>query len=161
MIRWAAVAAMMWAGGPALALSCLAPDVARDFQQADASDEVFIAVLGNLTFDPSRLPESDFVNQEQTPPETDIPARLEGRSLTRQGFTRAFTRDVTLRVLCFGPWCGGTTPGRVMAFLRRDGTEYTLFADPCGTRLYPDPRPDQIETITACMAGRACKPREM
>lgn len=144
--------------GPALALSCLPPDPVRDFIQADEAEDIWIVVEGRLNFDSSRLPEQDLARND-APPETDIPARLEGLSLGPDGFSRAFDRDITLRVLCFGPWCGGAEAGRdYLGFLKREGDGYVAFADPCGNRLYAEPTDAMRDALTRCMRGDVCQP---
>ena len=130
----------------------------HDFVQADEAEDIWIVVEGRLSFDPARLPVQDLSRQD-APPETDIPARLKGRSLSPEGFVRPFARDVTLRVLCFGPWCGGAGDGEdYIAFLKRDGAGYIAFADPCGNRLYPEPTEAMRKALAQCMRGGPCEP---
>ncbi|SIS85453.1 hypothetical protein SAMN05421759_104324 [Roseivivax lentus] len=145
---------------PALALSCLPADIARDYQRAEEDDAAWIVVTGKLTFDEARLPEVDMDRQQETPPETDIPARIAGGSLGPEGFTRTFTRDITLRVLCFGPWCGSAqSGGDVLAFLKQEGADFVAMASPCPGMLYPDPTPEMLETVTRCFNGGRCTPK--
>ena len=86
--------------GPAVALSCMAPDVAHTFTELNNQPETYVVVHGTLSFDEGRLPVTDWDNQEATPQETPIPARLSGRSLTQDGFTAPFYRTITLNAVC-------------------------------------------------------------
>ena len=151
-------ALLLGLANPAHALSCLRPDPVQDFLEADASDDVWIVVDGVLKFDEAALPPRDVLNND-APPATDIAARLAGKSLSPKGFQRVFDQKITLRIQCFGPWCGGTSDGaRYLAFLKREGQGYVLMANPCGARVYPDPKPALRKTLTACMRGEACTP---
>ncbi|MFZ5964174.1 hypothetical protein ACOXXX_14605 [Thalassococcus sp. BH17M4-6] len=151
MIRLAAVLSLL-AGG-AQALSCMAPDVARDYLTADAAPEPYFVMLGTLQFDPALLPVRDGQGRGAANA-TDIPARLTGRSLTTDGFTRDVSRDVTLRVLCLGPWCAGAESGtRYLAFLRQDGDRLIAEANPCGGMLYVKPTVQQLKAVRACAKG--------
>ena len=144
---------------PAHALSCMRPDPVQDFLEADASDEVWIVVDGELSFDESRLPHPDPIMLNVSPPQTNIPARLAGKSLSGQGFERDFRADITLRVLCFGRWCGGAVnKARYLAFLKRESNGYVMIANPCGTRVYSDPQLAIKKTLTDCMRGAPCEP---
>lgn len=144
--------------GPALALSCLPPDVARAFEQADAAEEVFIVVQGVLTFDATLLPVTDWENQRATPPHTRIPARLEGRALTGEGFTLPFSRKVTLDAQCYGPWCASAQSGtEFLVFLEHREGEYLFPLDPCGSLAFPDPTNEQAEQALQCLRGEGCE----
>ena len=107
MKHLALMLAVMLVAGPALALSCLPPDVARTYKQAAEAKETYIVVLGRLSFDASKLPKADMERQQETPPQTLIPARIEGTSLSQAGFETPFTANITLNARCFGPWCAG------------------------------------------------------
>ncbi|MBV2359679.1 hypothetical protein KUH32_07830 [Thalassococcus sp. CAU 1522] len=153
--------ALTLSGGPADALSCIRPDAARDFQQAVASEDIWIVVNGVLRVDETLLPRTDWQRQQDMPPQTDIPARLTGKSLGPGGFTRDFDRAVTLRALCFGPWCGAVADGtEYLAFLKREGTGYVMFADPCGGNSHREPTDDLRRTVAHCFQGKPCTPAE-
>lgn len=157
----ACLAALTIPSGPALALSCMPHDVAQVFTRADRASAVHIVVHGRLTFDASRLPGLNMADQGSTPPHTAIPARIVGKSLSRQGFTRDFAAPVTLDVQCFGPGCAQLTPGTsYLAFLARDPDgSYGLSVGPCGGDAFGDPTAEQLETVRDCFAGGPCEPR--
>lgn len=139
---------------PALALSCLQPDIARSFDEAQKAEEAYVVVHGTLSFDASTLPKEV---SNDNPPVTKVPARLEGRALSKTGFDHEFARDVTLEVLCFGPWCGGATPGEtLLGFIRKDDDGYTLSVDPCGSLTFPDPDQKVLDKVAACFRDGRC-----
>lgn len=147
--------------GPALALSCMRPDAARTYQQLDAAEERYIAVHGELTFDETKLPETDLQDQGSTPESTPLPARLRGMSLSPEGFTTPFDRPVTLDVRCYGPWCAGVASGTdVLGFveLREGGPVLTL--DPCYSVTIPEPDQKMLDQVISCMKGEGCEPVE-
>ena len=153
----AALAALL--AGPALALSCMAPDAPRSYQQADAAEERYLVVHGTLTFDDTRLPKTDLQDQGSIPESTPLPAQLTGMSLSAEGFTTPFDKPLTLDVRCFGPWCAGGTSGiEVLGFveLRESGPVLTL--DPCSSMTIPDPSEQMLNQVIGCMKGEGCEP---
>jgi len=147
--------------GPAFALSCIQPDLARTYQQASAAKEVYIIVQGSLSFDEGRLPVVDYNNQENTPHNTYIPARLLGQSLTLNGFDAAFDQSITLNAKCFGPWCANPASGLpYLAFLERTEAGYMLVLDPCGGFGFPEPTEAVKAKAVICFQGGACAPDE-
>lgn len=145
-------------GAPALALSCMRPDVAVSYQNAAEASEVYIVVKGTLTFNERLLPERDLTQTENKG--TLVPARIKGVSLSRSGFDAPFERDITLDVQCFGPWCGGAASGvEYLAFLQRTGANYVMGIDPCGSFVFPEPTAEQVKQAEQCMAGEACTPQ--
>jgi hypothetical protein len=158
---------------PALALSCLPHDAARVYARAAGSEDTYIVVHGTLTFDESRLPKTDWHNQHKTPPNTLIPARLEGKALTPEGFVAPFNRPITFNVQCLGPWCASAESDTdYLAFLRRtdgqpgNGTSghsdfadrYQLDVNACGGMGFANPSGHTLETVVACFRGGPCKP---
>ncbi len=151
------VAALMLCAGPALALSCLRPDVASSFIRANEAEETYVVVHGRLSFDDRLIPEYDMTRHDR--PETRIPARLTGFGLSRTGFDLEFDRDVTLLLQCFGPWCGGAvSDAEYLIFMERTEVGYIVPADPCGSMVFSDPTPAQLDRVARCMAGKACEP---
>lgn len=145
---------------PALALSCLRPDVARDYQAADASSDEYIVVLGEMRFDTGLLPATDLLANGDRP-DVEIPATFAGKSLSKDGFARDFEQEITLRVQCFGPWCGGATPEiPVLAFLKREVAGYVLERGPCFALSHDNPRPDQVRVVEQCFRGGPCEASE-
>ncbi|HKK97004.1 MAG TPA: hypothetical protein VJ928_02410 [Marivita sp.] len=160
-MRWALISALcLTAAQPAWSLSCLRPDIARDFADAAASEDSYILVKGKLFFDETKLPKRGDGSPSDMPEGADIPAWFDGYSLTPDGFTRRFQRDVILRVTCVASWCGSTSNGEHLAFLKRADTDFIMQLDPCGGMTYRDPTREQERTVTRCMRGEGCDPVE-
>ena len=159
-MRLALALALGLMAGPALALSCLPPDVARTYQQADEAEAAYVVVLGRLSFDESKLPVVDMARQQDTPPVTLIPARISGKALSRSGFVTEFDQEITLNARCFGPWCAGASSGtEYLAFLERTDGGYVLSLDPCGGFGFPQPQAEMVAQAVACFRGESCEPR--
>ena len=145
--------------GPVLALSCVPHDLARSFAEAAEAEEVYIIVHGTLTFDASLLPKVDYDRQDETPPDTLIPARLAGKFLSLQGFDTPFDQPITLNAQCFGPWCAGAaTDTPYLGFLQQTPTGYLLAVTPCGGFGFANPTPEMLEKATQCIRGETCEP---
>ncbi len=145
--------------GPALALSCLPPNVATTYAEVAASDKSYAVVHGTLSFDQSKLPEVDLKNQDQIPPHVDIKAQLSGKSLSKAGFEAKFDRPITLRAVCFGPWCGQPVSGEeYLSFLEQTDDGYILSVTPCGDNDFVDPTPEMLDKVTQCFKGDVCTP---
>lgn len=154
MTRAGIAAVLMLVAGQANALSCMRPDVARDYERAASADETYFVVSGTLRFDPSLLPVVDYDNQSATPPQTDIAAHLTGQSLTGDGFTAEFVGDVILRVHCAGPWCASPqTDTQYLSFVERTEQGFVMHVDPCGGLSYPEPTPEMQARVLACAKG--------
>lgn len=158
MRRLAASVVFGIAAQPALALSCMAPDLARDFQRASESDQEYVVVVGDFEFTPFTSPDPSKVlppgKGETKAPARRIPARFEGETLSPQGFTTPLSADLTLEVSCIGPWCGHMEPGTYLAFMRRDAGALTLEVSACPSMIYADPTPQMRQTVTQCLSGR-------
>lgn len=158
MTRIALIITLLLAGVEASALSCRAPDIATTFQEADASSDRYLVVTGRLSFDAALLPAAPQDAPNKTQPDTLIPARLDGYSLTRQGFTTRFTRDIVLNAQCFGPWCARPVPNTAyLAFVKLTDDGYQLDAGPCGFWLFPNPTRAQKTRAQHCLQGRTCR----
>lgn len=150
----AVVTALVALSGPALALSCMRPDVKRSYMQALEADEFYSVVIGTVTFDATKLPKA--VGND-SPPQTLIPARIEGSALTGTGFDLDFAQDITLEVLCFGPWCGGAGSGvEYLKFLRKDTEGYTMVADPCSSLNFQEPTQEMRQAVEKCYMTGEC-----
>ncbi|MDA7423792.1 hypothetical protein [Thalassococcus lentus] len=142
---------------PAFGLSCLPPDIASDFKYANDSEDIWVVVEGTVRFDEKKLPKVNMKRQDKTPPHTDIPARFKGKSLSDTGFDRRFETPITLRIQCFGPWCGGASSGaNYLTFLKKEKGSYVMMADPCGGMTYPGGSDDLRKKVLSCFQGKAC-----
>lgn len=156
---WTAVLAASLAG-PALALSCLRPDLPRTYQKLDAAEETYVVVHGRLTFDETRLPRPDMTGQAEPPPGARIPARLAGKALSPAGFVTPYDRAVTLDLRCFGPWCPiGESGMDVLVFVERGSTGDVVTLDPCYAHVFVAPNAQMLNQAVTCMRGGPCQPR--
>lgn len=160
MIRWAAIAPAVLAPMQAAALSCAPYFVQNAFTEAAESADPYVVVEGELSFDTGELPQTDWANQEQTPPRTKINARLKGYSLAEGGFNEPFRANLTLIVTCAGPWCPNPQPGLALAFLQRTEAGYELVQGPCGGFLFSNPDFQMIRAVEICFAGGDCRAPE-
>lgn len=142
---------------PAAALSCLPHNAISSFKHAEKSDDDYVAVLGDLSFNPEKLPKVDWNWQQDVQPDNFLTGRLIGKSLTRNGFTALFERMIDINVQCAGPWCSGLSQGRHLVFLKRENGAYLLEASPCGGFAHADPSDDMLGKIQTCMRGGPCK----
>ncbi|MEO9896897.1 MAG: hypothetical protein ABJD13_10295 [Paracoccaceae bacterium] len=143
---------------PAYALSCTPYGIQDAYLDAVESSDVYVIVRGTLSFDESTLPKVDWNQQDKVPPVTNISARISGVHLGSLGKRASFSKDVTLSVRCFGPWCGGAHNSDVVAFLRRDDMRYILETDPCGGFLFSSPTSDHMRLLQQCLDGKSCEP---
>lgn len=151
---------MMLLAGPALALSCLPPDVARTYLKLQEARETYLVVHGTLTFDASGLPRTKSEYRADAPASTPIPARLTGEALSQEGFTTPFDRRITLDLRCLGPWCAGGRSGmEIMAFVKRGASGYAATLDPCYSTVFVDPTDQMLEQALSCMRGGDCEPQ--
>ncbi|MFN3210597.1 MAG: hypothetical protein ACE369_16655, partial [Roseovarius sp.] len=108
--------AFVLAAGPAVALSCLRPDVAESFSEAEKAADTYHIVRGVFDFDEELLPPRDDLGIE-----LQVSAKLKGKALSDGGFSKPFDQDVLLDLKCSNPlgYCGYVYPGlEYLAFLR-------------------------------------------
>lgn len=146
---------------PAVALSCMPHSMEARYKQIAEAKEASVVVLGTLTFDAKLLPETDWDNQQKTPPQTNIPARIDGSALAKSGFNVSFQRDVVLSVLCYGPWCASAVSGgQMLAFVQKSPEGYVVSTNPCGGDVFTAPSPDMIRKVQQCFNGEDCSPAD-
>lgn len=146
--------------GPAHALSCAAPDVARSFQFAQEAEAAYVVVHGALDYDASQVPERTPENQFDGVPTTRIPGRLTGMALSKAGFKTPFDQPVIVAVDCYGMWCGGANADAPFLFFieKTDDQGYVLHLRPCGEFAIYDPKPEMLDQAVMCIRGEACEP---
>ncbi|WP_121631191.1 hypothetical protein [Tropicibacter alexandrii] len=149
--------AMMLAlfAAPAWSLSCMRPDLVEAFKEVQADSAEWVIVRGRFSFDESRLPEP------MSGKDTTLPARIDGKALSRKGFTTPFADDVSVHVTCSGPWCGTLGAGvSYIAFLRKTGDDYTTVASACPSSLFFHAGKPAEKALTACLRGRCPEGRD-
>lgn len=146
-----AAIALIVIAGQATALSCMRPDVVRTFERVSEDTDTYYLLYGTLDFDANKQPKG-VVNEERNP--DPIAAQFAGFALDMGGFTTPYSSAVTLQPVCFGPWCGNTTPGvQSLFFAQVDDDAIKIEADPCGGRIFPEPSRSLLDAMTACMNG--------
>ncbi|MFQ6546430.1 hypothetical protein AADZ90_000625 [Aestuariibius sp. 2305UL40-4] len=162
MMLRTSVAALMLAAfaTQAAALSCMRPDIARTYQYAAESEDLYSVVMGEFVFDESAMPDAVLSSARGFDKDvTEIPARFTGRQLSRNGFATDYDVEVVLEVQCLGQWCGGMAEGEtVIAFLRHGGETPVLDVTPCGETVFTDPDQAQISMAISCINGGTCGP---
>ena len=139
----------------AAALSCIRPSVERSYAEVAAAKETYVIAHGRLTFDRRQLPRG---GNNNAPKMTRISGKLVGKSMSSAGFNVPFDRPVTLEVACFGPWCGSAEDGgEVLVFIKRRKGSYSIDVNPCGGRVFANPRPAMLKQVVNCHKGRTCK----
>ncbi|QFU10193.1 hypothetical protein PARPLA_00242 [Rhodobacteraceae bacterium THAF1] len=147
-----AAAAISLAAQPALALSCIVPDVARSTQAAMDSSETYRIVVGKFEFDTLSPPfDGTTLGDGEA---ASIPAQFNGYALTSDGFTDPTRDKVILNVTCMMQSCGGIGSGvETLAFLRSDGADPILELGPCPQWAFPTPTDAQKQTVLDCVTG--------
>jgi len=130
MIRLFVIAtALIIAGSPVLALSCLRPDAVRIYEMARDAEEIYYFVKGRVDLtETAREPDPN----SETPALTS--ARIAGTALNSHGFGTAFDQEITIEAHCLASWCGSAEEltGELFAALRVEGEQLVLRVGPCG-----------------------------
>lgn len=143
---------------PALALSCLKPDVVRSYLEAHHSEDRWGAVVGRLHFDESRRPGAVGGSDREG---ALLRGQFVGYSLSEDGFDEPFQSHVTVQIDCFASWCGHPKSGtRYLAFVKRVGGRHVIISDPCETWLFKNPRRKDLKALHRCFTGGYCQVEE-
>lgn len=134
---------------PAWSLSCMRPDIAQAYAVAQDDPAEWIIVAGRFTAGSPGMSWTPKTGQGT------LMTRLEGRALTRNGFTAAFSEPVAVEVSCVSQWCGTVGPKTdYVVFLRKDEGSYRTFAKPCPNHIFFfDDAPKTEAMLTACLRG--------
>lgn len=142
----------------AAALSCIAPDPIRTFQQVSEADETYYVLYGALEFDEALLPRPGGTQFDRTP--APIAAQFSGTGLTATGFDAALERAITLQITCAGPWCGSAQSGvEAIYFVQAREPDLTVIAGACGGTIFANPTQETRAALTQCMQGGPCSPQ--
>lgn len=141
---------------PALALSCMAPTVEQTFTMLLAEGDPHFIVEGRLTFDPTLMPKE--TTAVRPPKMTRVPAEISGFGIGGFGSSGFWKHEITLEVLCFGPWCGSLPQNTwTLAFLRETKGSFALVISPCGGHHFVEPTDEQVEAAQRCMRNGTCE----
>lgn len=161
MLRYLALSFALLTPVHAMALSCMPWNMEDSFQRAAQSADPYVIAYGRLVFSKDDLPQVDWGNQQNVPPETRIDARLTGHGLDGSGFDVPFDHPVEIVVRCAGPWCPALAPGApYLAFLKRTGSGYQMDVGACTVMGYAEPDTEMLEKVQRCFNGAACQPPE-
>lgn len=153
LTRLALAAALFVVAAPAMALTCLRPDIARSYDWADSRPDPFIVALGSLVRTGPDTPDGTASDNPQGPASYSFPARFEGMVATPDGFTQERVLDVTVEVQCRSVWCGGPSLSDYgLYFLRHDaGDAHALEAGLCGGFFFDNPTEHQLSEVLGMM----------
>jgi hypothetical protein len=152
-VRNACFLASLVAAGPASALSCFAPTVAGSFGYADGRTAEFRVAVGSL--EPEHYgtgPTGADPNDRQS---YTVPAQFTGRFFNGAGFGGPQRQaDITIEVICDGPWCGApVSSDDGLFFFRSDANgALALEAYPCPIFVFHYPTAAQRAQVTLCSA---------
>lgn len=141
------------------ALSCMPPDAARTFQYASESEALYMAIWGELEFEPITLPDMGVTSDPAYVPPSAV-AVFTGKALSQSGFVDIEPREIIVQPSCVGSWCGNLTPNEpVLAYVEiADDQTLTLNAGPCYSWHMPNPTPAMISVVETCIQGGPCEP---
>ena len=135
----------------AVALSCLPPNIARTFNQANEAPDVYVMGLGILTVT-GPIPKY----KEGKP--RHVTAQFKGAFLGASGQSAEQDLDVTVDAICYASWCGGfpQSDEKMIAFLKKTETGYRLETNPCGGHFKIAPTPKEIRLLRKCLTQGGC-----
>ncbi|MBM2575881.1 hypothetical protein JQC91_06160 [Jannaschia sp. Os4] len=142
------------AAQPAHALSCLRPEPARTFAEADASPAGYRIARGTLA-----PPEGWTAPASEDPGAPDrrgyaVEATGALRFATRDGWSAPRPVRVTIEVGCVAHWCGAPPAGEAVLFLRDAGGTLVLDEAACPMWSFPA-TPEVLAELRRCVRG-AC-----
>ncbi len=121
-----------------MALSCLEPDIRRQFSRADASEHSYAVLHGIISE----------VGEEYV---------FEGRALARMGWAENYATELSVQSVCFGQWCGGVrTNVEGIFFVKQTNEGLLLEAGPCNAWAHYEPRPTDVGIAEQCMLFGLC-----
>ena len=136
MIRQITLAlALIIVSGPALALSCMRPDVVSMLEFARDSKDVYYVIKGRLTpTNPYAIPEP----KNATDSAADTPVSISGSGLGSYSFSVPVEVGATVRLKCLSVWCAGPPPeDELLMIVRKSDEALVLDVGPCGGTAIP------------------------
>ena len=147
---------------PVSALSCLRPDVVRQYEQARDSDDLYSMVIGTIAATPPiAIPEPDANGNYPDGAKADTKIRITGRELTGTGFAADFDREVIVRARCLSVWCASAPEAGQDVFLtlRHADDDLLLEISPCPTNALPWSADDEARVLN-CHRFQKCTASE-
>jgi len=134
--------------GPALALSCVKPDVAEAFARASESEKNYVVLLGQFAFTPPQKTDGESIT---------LDSQFEGKLLTNTGFSEDIVVPSGIALNCSGPWCPEISPATdYIAFVEQSDAKLTFVVGPCYGFAFEEPTDDTIARLEQCAAGGNC-----
>lgn len=145
----------------AAALSCIVPNMGRDFNQLADAPETYVVARGRLV-PAGPVPEVS-PDRAQSNKVFQALYRFEGQHLgTVPRSDRALSVPVEVTVRCLGPWCAGFPAATDQAmFLERTNGTYRVEIGPCPFGALAAPKPDQMAALRACLSAGRCGEAEI
>ncbi len=143
---------------PALALSCLRPDVLRQYTDARDSTDLYSMVIGTFAETPEiAIPERDAEGSYPNGTKADTILRFSGRELGSDGFSAPFDGDITVRASCLSVWCASppVTDAEVFVTLKHADDTLLLELSPCPTNALPWTADDEARVLN-CHRFKKC-----
>ncbi len=162
----ACLLSIVLAVGPAQALSCLRPNIARTFNDLSDSDRAYVMALGQLEQTGKRIP-------KRSKPETtggaeqpvldigiphEVPARFTGQTFGLAGLSPTQVLDVVVDEICLASWCGSfpATTDPMLVFVEQTDAGYRLRAGPCGGDFKIAPTSQELDLLQSCLQAGHC-----
>lgn len=164
MLRLIGMLCAMLAAGEATALSCVAPNFGRDFNEAAASEKSYDLAHGRLT-PVGIIPPPPHPDPKHPANQRDrvVDFRFNGRFLGPDGPGPEREIWVRVRARCMGQWCSGFSGvnGEALMLLEARGLGAYLEIDPCGVPMLLSPEASDLGMIGRCLQQGACRSPEL
>ena len=160
MFRFGLTLCLVGLAGPVRALSCMAPDVVRQYQHISRDETDYILVKGKVAL--SEAPNAPAKPSGMKPTEAFTSARATGRALSASGFDVPFDQPITIRATCLAAWCGspeGLSEDTHFLALRIEGEDLILDRDPCGGLVVRWSRQEERRLLDCHLKGK-CELKE-
>ena len=162
MFRMMITAVSLLATGPALALSCMVPNLAETYNRLNDAPDVYVLGLGTLSATEDLPPEQRDANGMGQPRTASF--AFDGAFMSVNGLGLPRTVPVEVTTGCAASWCGTfpTEDQKHLVFLRQTSdTGFALEISACGGPMQSDPTEDQINAIKQCMRDGGCGPEQI
>jgi len=122
---------------PAIALSCIRPDITRSYDWAEESEKTFIILRGVILAAAKNSPPG--LRKPNVRPSAAMGV-FTGSYLTETGFDYPVETEIRIKIGCAGPWCGSMPEGDERIYfvtVNPDGTDPTYSSEACGGNSFP------------------------
>ncbi len=140
--------------GPALALSCIVPNLTSTYKELRDVPEAYVIVYGKFAGIPVRL--------SQTGDVEILRYQFSGNAMTRNGIGPAFDHPVVVtrskpRPEFADPGGSIGTNIPVLTFLQKSDEKYLANVSVCSFRQFYNPTKQDLQTIAGCLNGQRCR----